>query len=157
MTRLSDIEEVITSYGLCSACNEITSLGNGVCQTCWDKGYGRDLLKNKDHVELKLDILEFALEHNLRIHPAKDLDGLCKRAVESGHCPCQVNVLTCPCPKALEFCFKDGYCVCKLFITPELYPQALADAKVKWRRKKEREDERAKSRSFRRGALHTLS
>lgn len=157
MSRTSDIEEeIISSYGCCAGCGIVTTLGNGFCQDCWDKGYGRNLLKNKDHIELKLDILEFAFKHNLKINPAKDLDGFCKRAVELEHCSCQVNVLVCPCPRVLELCVKDGYCVCKLFMMPELYPEALASARTKWKRKKERKDERAKSGSFRREALQTM-
>lgn len=87
-------------------------------------------------LELKLDILEFALAHNLKIHPGKDLEGFCSRAISAGHCPCHKDELYCPCPGALEMCLKDGYCSCRLFITPELYPEALAKARKRWEKKK---------------------
>lgn len=93
-------------------------------------------IKDKDPLEFKLDILEFGLAHNLKIHPGKDLDGLCSRAIAAGHCPCNPNELFCPCPGALEHISRDGYCPCRLFITPNLYPEALAKARKRWEKKK---------------------
>lgn len=95
----------------------------------------RKPVKDRDPWELKLDILEFALAHNLRIHPDKDLDGFCQRTISSGHCICRDNELFCPCDPALEFCERNGYCTCRLFITPEKYPEALQKARDRWLRK----------------------
>ncbi|MDM7913242.1 MAG: hypothetical protein QUS09_09110 [Methanotrichaceae archaeon] len=90
---------------------------------------------DKTPLELKLDILEFAWEHHLMIHPDKDLEGFCERTVSSGHCICRDTELFCPCDSALEFCRRDGYCTCRLFIVPERYAEALNKARERWRRK----------------------
>ena len=92
-------------------------------------------VKEKDALELKLDILELALAHDLRIHPDKDLEGFCKRTIDSGHCICRDHELYCPCPDALAMCAKEGFCTCRLFITQEKYPEALKKARERWQRK----------------------
>ena len=95
----------------------------------------RKPVREMDPWGLKLGILEFALANNLMIHPDKDLDGFCQRTVSSGHCICRDEEMFCPCDSALERCRRDGFCTCRLFITPELYPEALAKARIRWQKK----------------------
>ena len=92
-------------------------------------------IKEKDSVELKLDILEFALEHKLAIHPDKNLYQFCINTILVGHCICRNNELYCPCEEALLLCEREGHCRCRLFVTPEAYPQELLKSRERWRRK----------------------
>ena len=94
-------------------------------------------VKEKDKTELKLDILEFAQEHNLVVHPDKDLDRFCESTVTYGHCICRDNELYCPCEQALPLCLTEGHCTCRLFITREAYPIELAKYRGRWRKKHE--------------------
>ena len=92
-------------------------------------------VRDKDKIELKLDILEFAQEHNLAIYPDKDLDGFCKRTISMGHCICRDNELYCPCNQALSLCDLEGHCTCRLFIVRENYLSELAKFRERWRKK----------------------
>lgn len=96
------------------------------------------MICDRDKVELKLDILEFAMEHGLRIHPEKDLDGFCERTVGVGHCPCKDHEMYCPCSVALENCKEQGFCTCRLFASAEAYPGMLAKMRARWKRKNEK-------------------
>lgn len=91
-------------------------------------------VKQKDKIELKLDILEFAQEHNLAVHPDKDLDHFCEATVTLGHCICRNDELYCPCDSALPLCQKEGHCTCRLFITCELYPIELVKFRERWKK-----------------------
>ena len=103
----------------------------------------REPISNRDDLQLKYDILEFAHREGLSIHPAKDLDGFCRNAVGVGHCPCKDIELYCPCDDALERCKEVGYCTCRLFLRPDLYAVELEKARQHWERKRERAKGRA--------------
>lgn len=93
-------------------------------------------VKEKDKIELKLDILEFAQNYNLAIHPDKDLDRFCESTVTMGHCICRDNELYCPCEQALPLCVKEGHCTCRLFITRESYFLELVKYRERWKKRK---------------------
>ena len=99
-------------------------------------------ISEKQEWELKLDILDFALKHGLTIHPDKDLDGLCRRTVEMGHCICKDSEPYCPCPDAHELTLERGYCTCRLFLRRDLYPAELAKARERWIRKSEKKKDK---------------
>ena len=61
------------------------------------------------------EVLDFARDNKLVIHPGRGFDYYINNFYEAGHCPCDASRLDCPCFEAIEECYKDGWCKCRLF------------------------------------------
>ncbi len=61
------------------------------------------------------EILDFARDNGLVIHPGKGFDYYIEGVFKFGHCPCDKERPDCPCPEAIEECKIDGRCKCRLF------------------------------------------
>ena len=59
-------------------------------------------------------IVDFAQEHGLVIHPAVGYTYYVKNYLEAGRCPCDADRPTCPCPESIEETRELGSCKCKL-------------------------------------------
>jgi len=60
------------------------------------------------------EVLDFARDNNLVIHPGVGYDYYIDGFYMFGHCPCDKSRLTCPCPEAIEECKSIGHCKCRL-------------------------------------------
>jgi len=60
-------------------------------------------------------VLDFARDNNLVIHPGGGFEYYIKNFFELGHCPCAKERLDCPCLESIEEVRVDGWCKCRLF------------------------------------------
>ncbi len=60
-------------------------------------------------------VLDFARDNNLVIHPGRGFEYYTNNFFEVGHCPCAKERLDCPCPESIEEVGKDGWCLCRLY------------------------------------------
>lgn len=78
-------------------------------------------MKNKDELTLgeknkkRREILDFARDNNLVIHPGVGYDYYANNFFEAGHCPCDDKRPNCPCPESIKEVKEDGWCKCRLF------------------------------------------
>lgn len=61
------------------------------------------------------EVLDFARDHNLVIHPGKGYDYYIQGYFMFAHCPCDSSRLDCPCPESLGEIEREGWCKCRLF------------------------------------------
>ena len=71
--------------------------------------------KQKPNNHKRRQILDFARDNNLVIHPGGGYEYYIKNFFEVGRCPCAKERLNCPCIEAVEECKIDGRCKCGLF------------------------------------------
>ena len=71
--------------------------------------------KQKPNNHKRRQILDFARDNNMVIHPGGGYEYYIKTVFEVGHCPCARERLECPCPESIEEVKKDGWCKCRLF------------------------------------------
>ena len=60
-------------------------------------------------------MLDFARDNNLVIHPGKGYDYYIDSYFMFDHCPCDATRLNCPCPESVGECKEIGWCKCKLY------------------------------------------
>ena len=60
-------------------------------------------------------VLDFARDNNLVIHPGGGYEYYLNAFAKLGHCPCAKERLECPCPESIEEVKRDGHCKCHLF------------------------------------------
>ncbi len=72
-------------------------------------------LKNKGKNKKRREILDFARDNNLVIHPGVGYDYFTDNYFEVGHCVCDSTRLDCPCLEAVEEVERDGWCKCRLY------------------------------------------
>lgn len=60
-------------------------------------------------------ILDFARDNKLVIHPGRGFDYYVDGFYVFGHCPCDKQRLDCPCAEAIEECKENGWCKCRLY------------------------------------------
>ena len=60
-------------------------------------------------------ILDFARDNKLVIHPGCGFESYVDSFYESNACPCDKTRLDCPCDKALGEVEKQGWCRCRLY------------------------------------------
>jgi len=65
------------------------------------------------------EIIGFAEQHQLTIHPRIDLERHVDRVLRhKGHCPCDPIRPKCPCPESLDELLTDkGTCCCTFFVS----------------------------------------
>ena len=90
--------------------------------------------------EIAEDIIRFARENKLEIHPGQDPLKFAELVIKHGGCPCVPGRNHCPCEFALEDIKELGRCRCGLFCNEaylEEYDRLLAErkSKKKWTRK----------------------
>ena len=90
--------------------------------------------------EIAEDIIRFARENKLEIHPGQDPLQFAELVIKHGGCPCVPGRNHCPCEFALEDIKELGRCRCGLFCNEaylEEYDRLLAErkSKKKWTRK----------------------
>ena len=61
------------------------------------------------------DLLDFARDNNLVIHPGKGYDYYVDSYFMFDACPCDTSRKQCPCPESVRECEEQGHCLCKLF------------------------------------------
>ena len=61
------------------------------------------------------EMLDFARDNSLVIHPGRGYDYYADNYFEVGHCMCDSNRHDCPCPEAIEEVKRDGWCLCRLY------------------------------------------
>jgi len=61
------------------------------------------------------EILDFARDNGLVIHPGKGYDYYIDNFFASGHCPCDKDRPDCPCPESVNEVKEEGWCKCRLF------------------------------------------
>ncbi len=61
------------------------------------------------------ELLDFARDNKLVIHPGVGFDYYIKNYFEAGRCPCDKDRPSCPCPEAVKECKENGWCKCRLF------------------------------------------
>lgn len=59
-------------------------------------------------------VIEFAVANNCVIHPL-GMEYYVEGFNEAGHCVCDKNRPTCPCPEAPQEVKEKGHCLCQLF------------------------------------------
>ena len=72
-------------------------------------------MKSKALNKKRREILDFARDNGLVIHPGGGFEYYINLFYKSGRCPCDKNRPDCPCPESVEEVKKDGYCKCRLF------------------------------------------
>lgn len=72
-------------------------------------------VKPKPNNHKRREILDFARDHGLVIHPGGGYEYYIDIFYKSGHCPCDKTRLSCPCPESIEEVASDGWCKCHLF------------------------------------------
>lgn len=76
---------------------------------------GRREKSQKPNNHKRREILDFARDNNLVIHPGGGYEYYINIFYKCGHCPCAKERLHCPCPESIEEVRKDGWCKCHLF------------------------------------------
>jgi len=61
------------------------------------------------------ELLDFAHEYGLIIHPGSGFDYYIDSFFKFGRCPCDAKRKNCPCPEAVEECRTIGHCKCHLY------------------------------------------
>lgn len=65
---------------------------------------------------MRRQILDFARDNKLIIHPGRGFDYYVDIYFESGqHCPCDPKRLSCPCSESIQEVENNGWCKCRLF------------------------------------------
>ncbi len=72
-------------------------------------------MSQKPNNHKRRQILDFARDNNLVIHPGGGFEYYVKIFYESGHCPCDKTRPDCPCPEAVNEVREKGHCKCCLF------------------------------------------
>ena len=67
--------------------------------------------KNKKRRE----ILDFARDNLLVIHPGRGYDYYAEGFFKFGHCPCDKSRIVCPCLESIEEVKQNGCCKCQLY------------------------------------------
>ena len=78
-------------------------------------GLVNSIPKIKVNNKMRCEILDWARDHNLVIHPGGGYEYYLKNYVKSGRCPCDPERSHCPCPESVEETREDGHCKCHLF------------------------------------------
>jgi len=63
----------------------------------------------------RIEVLDFARDHGLVIHPGKGYDYYIESFLKFQYCPCDSTRKNCPCPESVEECREIGWCKCRLF------------------------------------------
>jgi len=61
------------------------------------------------------EVLDFARDNGLVIHPGRGFDYYIDNFFEAGHCPCDQDRPDCPCPESVGEVKELGWCKCRLF------------------------------------------
>lgn len=69
----------------------------------------------KEGNKKRREMLDFARDKGLVIHPGRGFDYYIEGYFKFGHCPCDESRSDCPCAEAIEECKNDGWCKCRLF------------------------------------------
>lgn len=69
----------------------------------------------KPNNEKRRQILDFARDNNLVIHPAGGYEYYISNFYKLGHCPCAPERKECPCQESIEEVKRNGWCKCHLF------------------------------------------
>ena len=72
-------------------------------------------MRQKPNNHKRRQILDFARDNNLVIHPGGGFEYYIKLFYKSGHCPCDKDRPDCPCPESVEEAKGKGHCKCCLF------------------------------------------
>ena len=78
------------------------------------------------------NILEFAENNKLHIHPGRDVREWAQLVIKEGGCPCVSSRKSCPCEYVLQDIEEEDCCRCRLFINEsylELYNELIARRK----------------------------
>lgn len=86
------------------------------------------------------DIIKFAQDNELQIHPGQDPETWAELVIKKGGCPCVPGRPECPCEFALEDIKELNRCRCGLFVNGaylEDYARLKAERKQgkRWKRK----------------------
>lgn len=73
------------------------------------------------------NILSFAKEHSLHLHPQKPMEEHLLSLERKGRCPCRRDRPQCPCPESLTDIKDVGRCACGLLISEEEYLFQIAE------------------------------
>jgi hypothetical protein len=95
---------------------------------------------NKDGDRIAADIVKFAQDHNLHIHPGQEPRKWADLVIKKGGCPCVPGRDHCPCEFAMDDIKEIGRCRCGLFCNDaylEEYNRLVSQQKGKkrWSRK----------------------
>ena len=71
--------------------------------------------KKEKKSKLRRDIVDFAQNHNLVVHPGRGYEYYVENYLLFGSCACDRTRLTCPCVECLAEIKKDGWCKCRLY------------------------------------------
>ena len=69
----------------------------------------------KPNNQKRRQILDFARDNNMVIHPSVGFDYYVNNFYEAGHCPCDKDRPDCPCPESINEVKENGRCKCCLF------------------------------------------
>ena len=69
----------------------------------------------KPNNQKRRQILDFARDNNLVIHPGRGFDYYVDNFYAAGHCPCDKDRPDCPCPESINEVKENGRCKCCLF------------------------------------------
>lgn len=72
-------------------------------------------MTNKEKNKVRRQILDFARDNNLVIHPGGGFEYYANNYFEVGHCVCDKTRPVCPCPESIDEVKEDGWCKCKLY------------------------------------------
>lgn len=65
------------------------------------------------------NILEFAENNKLYIHPGRDVKEWAELVIKEGSCPCVSSRKSCPCEYVLQDIKEENCCRCRLFVNDE--------------------------------------
>jgi len=66
-------------------------------------------------IKVRRAILDFAMVHNLVIHPGRGFEYYVENFIRFHSCACDRTRLECPCMEALAEVKQDGWCKCRLY------------------------------------------
>lgn len=70
----------------------------------------------KTKTKRRRQILDFARDHGLVIHPGRGFEYWVEAYYASGnHCPCDKDRPECPCPESVDEVREKGWCKCRLY------------------------------------------
>ncbi len=72
-------------------------------------------VSSKAKNKVRREILDFARDNKLLIHPGRGFDYYVDNFFKFNSCVCDRSRLRCPCPEAIKECEEDGWCKCRLY------------------------------------------
>ena len=79
------------------------------------KEYQMTKVTKEEKSKKRAEILDWARDHNLIIHPGKGFDYYAESFFKFNACPCDLTRNNCPCPESVKECEETGHCLCRLY------------------------------------------